>query len=134
MCWPSWNLLNPQSEEFASVASVARGFFYQRNKPAVITAITVTAHSKSITTSKSSLVNETFPKTICFFIFFSEEVGKGRCSYLSTSPHFLVNDGAGLDLFFPGLIFSAGYSFVLIVIFQLVHLSLGVNFVSCSCR
>src|SRR2546430_6526270 len=25
MCWPSWNLLNPQSEEFASVASVARG-------------------------------------------------------------------------------------------------------------
>ena len=70
MCWPSWNLLNPQSEEFASVASVARGFFYQRNKLAVITAITVTAHSKSITTSKSSLVNETFPKTICFFIFF----------------------------------------------------------------
>jgi len=25
MCWPSSNLLNPQSEEFASVASVARG-------------------------------------------------------------------------------------------------------------
>src|SRR2546430_9099557 len=125
MCWPSWNLLNPQSEEFASVASVARGrvvsteifcgstpagsappntkppphrclqgeplawpmvnkqsaknnqnqlslicSFYQRNKLAVITAITVTAHSKSITRSKSSLVNETFPKTICFFIFF----------------------------------------------------------------
>jgi hypothetical protein len=25
MCWPSSNLLNPRSEEFASVASVARG-------------------------------------------------------------------------------------------------------------
>src|SRR5437899_524290 len=85
--------------------------------------------------SKSSLANENLPKTIWFFIFSSEEVGRSPFSYLSTpSPDFLVNDGACLDLFFPGLIFSAGYSFVLIIIFPFVHLSLGINFVSCSCR
>jgi hypothetical protein len=51
----------------------------------------------------------------------------------SISQQILVNDGASLYLLPTALVFSTANSFTPIIVLELVHLSLGVNLIACSC-
>src|SRR3989338_2719158 len=54
--------------------------------------------------------------------------------YEKTIPRLLVNEGSCLYLFLTGFVFCTGYLFGFIILLQLLHLAIGLNFVACSCR